>query len=212
MPSRKIGVGMRRREFITIFGSATACWSLAAAAEDHSVSRRIGVLIPYAKGDKLTEAHIALVRDALQQRGWQDGSNLRIDYRWADAAAGGLQSAAKELVELKPDVILVRSTAATAALLRATRTIPIVFVVVSDPVGDGLVQSMPKPGGNVTGFTNVEASLGGKWLELLKEIAPQTTQVGIVYGKRTAPGGGNYYMRLIERSAPSFKLKSVPLP
>ncbi len=203
---------MRRRDFLMLIGGATLVPSLTSRAQGDRPRKRIGVLIPYPAGDKLSETHLALFRDALEQHGWKDGSNLQIDYRWADAGSGNLQIAAKELVALGPDAILVRSTPAAAALHRNTRKIPIVFVVVSDPVGDGLIESVARPGGNLTGFTNVEASLGGKWLELLKEIAPTTTRVAAIYGKRTSPGGGSYYMHLIESAASAFELTTTEFP
>ena len=129
---------------------------------------------------------------------------MRIDYRWAAQDTVRIRAFAKELVELQPDVILARTTPVTAALRNETRTIPIVFVIVSDPVGDGLVTSVARPGGNVTGFTNVDASLGGKWLQLLKEIAPRVKRIAFMFDPRMAPGGGAYYRRLIQDAAPSI--------
>jgi putative ABC transport system substrate-binding protein len=148
----------------------------------------------------------------LQQLGWADGRNVRIDYRWANGDIDRMRAFAKELVELRPDVILSNTTPATAALQRETRTIPIVFVIVSDPVGAGLVASLPRPGGNITGFINIEASLGGKWLELLKEIAPAVRRVAIMFNPDTAPGGGSYFQGPFEAAAKSLAVEPMTAP
>ena len=151
------------------------------------------------------------LRSALGQFGWSEGHNLRIDYRWAGGDMNRLAPLAQELVELRPNALFVRATPGALAAIRATRTIPIVFVVVSDPVGDGLVASIAHPGGNVTGFTNgLEESIGGKWIEILREIAPSVTRFGIMYNPRTAPGGGDYYTRLIKRAAETLQVKTIP--
>jgi putative ABC transport system substrate-binding protein len=202
---------MRRREFITLIGGAAVAWPLAARAQTLYVTKRIGVLSPYAESDKTLRAHLALFRSALEQLGWSEGHNLRIDYRWAGGDAGRLAPLARELVELRPNALLVRTTPAAVAASRATRTIPIVFVVVSDPVGDGLVASIAHPGGNVTGFTNgLEESIGGKWIEMLREITPSVTRFGVMYNPGTAPGGGAYYMRLIKRAEDTFQVGTIP--
>jgi putative tryptophan/tyrosine transport system substrate-binding protein len=202
---------MRRRDLIK--GLAAVGWPLAAHAQQPvDRIRRIGVLIPFAESDAEAQTQVIAFREQLQRLGWTDGRNVRIDYRWAVGAVGLIRTFAKELVELQPDVILARATSATAALLQETRTIPIVFVVVSDPIGDGFVGSMARPGGNVTGFTNVEASLGGKWLELLKEIAPRISRVAVMFGLKTAAGGGVYYLRLVEDAAASIGVRVVAIP
>jgi len=208
-----LGVGqtsdrMRRRDVIALLGAAVAL-PLAARAQQTSRVRRIGVLIPLAESDAEAQAQIAAFRETLGQLGWTDGRNVRIDYRWAAGDIARIRTFAKELVELQPDVILARTTPVTAALLKETRTIPIVFAVVSDPVGDGLVASLARPGGNVTGFTNVESSLGSKWLQLLKEIAPRIRSVAFMFDPKMAPGGGAYYRRLIEDAAPSIGVKAI---
>jgi ABC-type uncharacterized transport system substrate-binding protein len=189
-----------------------AAWPLAANAQQPERMRRVGVIIPYAESDTEAKAQITAFREALEQLGWQDGRNVQIDYRWTAGEVGRIEMFAKDLVALQPDVILGRSTAVTALLLKQTRTIPIVFVVVSDPIGDGFVGSMARPGGNVTGFTNVEASLGGKWLELLKEIAPRISRVAVMFGLKTAAGGGVYYLRLVEDAAASIGVRVVAIP
>jgi putative ABC transport system substrate-binding protein len=202
---------MRRRDFLISLGGAAAAGPLAARAQTSDVTKRIGVLSPYAESDKTVRAYLALFRSALEQLRWSEGHNLRIDYRWAGGDAGRLAPLARELVELRPNALFVRATPAAVAASRATRTIPIVFVVVSDPVGDGLVANIARPGGNVTGFTNgLEESIGGKWIEMLREIAPSVTRFGIMYNPGTAPGGGAYYMRLIKRAADTFQVGTIP--
>jgi len=171
--------------------------------------RRIGVLIPFAESDTEAQTQVAAFQEGLQKLGWTDGRNLRFDYRWAGGDVARIRAFAKELVGLQPDVILGRTTPVTKALLQESRTIPIVFVVVSDPVGDGFVASLARPGGNVTGFTNVESSLGSKWLQLLKEIAPRIRSVAFMFDPKMAPGGGAYYRRLIEDAAPSIGVKVI---
>ncbi len=164
---------MRRRNFITLLGASGAAWPLAALAQQPDRMRRIGVLTAYAESDPEGQSRVAAFRQGLQKLGWAEGRNVRIDTRWATAGdAEATQRYAKELVALQPDLILSHNTPTTAALLQGTRTIPIVFASVSDPVGSGFVASFPRPGGNVTGFTNIEPTIAGKSLELLKEIAP----------------------------------------
>jgi ABC-type uncharacterized transport system, periplasmic component len=206
---------VKRREFITLLGGAAASshlWPLAALAQQPDREKRIGVLMPFAATDPALNLAVAAFVRQLQELGWVEGRNLRIDYRWAAGDANRMQVLAKELVELQPHVIFARSTPVTAALLKQTRTIPIVFAVVSDPVGDHFVESLARPGGNVTGFTNVESSLTGKWLELLKEIAPSIKRVAFIFDPKLAPGGGSYYTRLIESAAPSFAVAPIAIP
>jgi ABC-type uncharacterized transport system substrate-binding protein len=163
---------LRRRDFLISLGGAAAAGPLAAQAQTPDATKRLGVLSPYPESDKSIQAQLSLFRSALGQLGWSEGHNLRIDYRWAGGDMNRLTPLARELVELRPNALLVRATPGAVAAMRATRTIPIVFVVVSDPVGDGLVTSIAHPGGNVTGFTNgLEESIGGKWIEILREIA-----------------------------------------
>jgi putative tryptophan/tyrosine transport system substrate-binding protein len=171
--------GIRRREFITLLGGAAA-WPFAARAQQPERVRRIGVLMNLAVGDPEGEARIAAFLQALQQLGWSDGRNVRIDYRWAAGDAGHFQRYAEELLALAPDVILAGATPSVQALQQATRTVPIVFAIVADPVGAGFVDSLARPGGNVTGFTPFEYGISGKWLELTKEIAPRVTRVAVL--------------------------------
>jgi putative tryptophan/tyrosine transport system substrate-binding protein len=138
--------------------------------------------------------------------GWTDGRNIRIHYRWGAGDADQMWASAKELVELQPDVIVAHTTSAVSALAQQTRTIPIVFVLVSDPVGNGFVENWTKPGGNITGFTDFEPPMAGKWLELLKQIAPHVAQVALLFNPETAPGGGSIFLDPIERAAPAFAL------
>src|SRR5438552_14271572 len=170
---------MRRREFITLGGAAVA-WPLDARAQQPERVRRIGVLMGFPESDSEAQAYIAAFRDGLQKLGWTEGRNIRIDTRWATPAdAVSMQRFAKELVALQPDLILSNTTPTTAALLQQTRSVPIVFAMIADPVGSGFVTSFAQPGGNVTGFVVTEGSLGGKWVDLLKEIAPLVTRVAI---------------------------------
>jgi len=178
-----------------------------AQAQTLDHPRRIGIIIPFAKTDADTIVHLKVFRAELAKLGWKEDQNLHIDYRWGNGDPGLIKNQARELVELKPDVLVCRATPVARALSSETRTIPIIFVVVSDPIGDHLVKSIARPGGNLTGFTNVEASLGGKWLELLHDIAPAVTRVAIMFNPATSPDGGSYYMHLIDEAARSTTMK-----
>jgi putative ABC transport system substrate-binding protein len=203
---------MKRRALFVLLGSVSATLTHAAGAQTQDGPRRLGILIPYSESDRETRSHLATFKEELARLGWTDGRNLRIDIRWTGGDANRIPMLARELVASGPDVILARSTLATAALLRETRTIPIIFVIVSDPIGDGFVSSMARPGGNATGFTNVEASLAGKWLQLLKEIDPRMTRVAVLYGPKTSAGNGSYYLRLVEEAAASMSVKVIAAP
>jgi ABC-type uncharacterized transport system substrate-binding protein len=194
--------GMRRREFIALLGS-TAAWPIAARAQPAAQVRQIGVLMGYAEDDPEAQSRLRAFRHGLAGLGWSEGQNLRTDIRWSRGDINRASELAKELVATKPDVILSNTTPVTAALQRETRTISIVFVVVSDPVGSGFVQSLPRPGGNMTGFVNLEASLVEKWLELLKEIAPRVTRVAAMFNPQTAPYI-EYYLQPLEVVAPKL--------
>jgi putative ABC transport system substrate-binding protein len=186
---------------------------MAARAQQGGPARRIGALIGgVAETDPESRARLAALRDGLVQRGWREGHNLGIDWRWAGTDTDRMRALAAELVASRPEAIFTHSTPATAAALQATRSIPIVFASVSDPVGDGLVAGFARPGGNVTGFTNVEASMGGKWVEILKELAPAVTRVGFMFNPTTAPGGGAYFLRPFEVAAPSFNVQPIASP
>ncbi len=203
---------MRRREFITLLGGAAAAWPLAARAQQPERMRRIGVLMAYAESDREGQACVAAFREGLQKLGWTEGRNIRIDTRWATPGdAEAMQRFAKELVALQPDLILSHNTPTTAALLQQTRTIPIIFANVSDPVGSGFVASFPRPGGNVTGFTNMEPTMAGKWLELLKEIAPRVNRVAFLFNPATAPYA-EYYLNPFKAAAASFAVEAIAAP
>jgi putative tryptophan/tyrosine transport system substrate-binding protein len=202
---------MRRREFITIAGGAAA-WPLAARAQQPERMRRIGVLMGYSENDPEAEAYLAGFTQALQQLGWTDGRNVRIQVRWAAGNVDRMRKFAKELVDLQTDVILSNTTPATIVLQQETQSIPIVFVIVSDPVGAGLVASLAHPGGNLTGFIFTEAQMGGKWIELLAEIAPSIKRAAIMFNPDSAPGGGSYYLPSFEGAAQSLKVESITIP
>jgi putative tryptophan/tyrosine transport system substrate-binding protein len=194
---------MRRREFITLLGGAAASWPLAAGAQSAGPMRLVGVLMDYAENDRASQSLVAVFRDELAKLGWKEGGNLRKEVRWSAGRADRVGTFAKELVNLRPDVLLGRGTPETIALARETRTIPIVFAAVSDPIGSGFAASLTHPGGNISGFTNVEGTVGGKWVELLKEIAPRTTHVALLFNPATAPPV-QFYMPSIQAAAASF--------
>jgi putative tryptophan/tyrosine transport system substrate-binding protein len=176
---------VKRREFIGLLAGAATAWPLGARAQQNDHVRRIGFLMPSAETDTNAQSRVAAFRKGLQQLGWTEGRNIRIDYRWADDS-GRIGPYAEELVRLSPDVILANGNPVVAAVLQQTRTVPIVFVQVADPVGSGFIQSLARPGGNITGLTNFELSMAGKWLELLKEIAPTLTRVAVILHPETA--------------------------
>jgi putative ABC transport system substrate-binding protein len=181
---------MRRREFITLLGGAATGWPLAARAQQSERMRRIGVLMLQGADDPDGPRRVAALLQGLQQLGWTDGRNLRIDMRWGAGDAARSRRYAAELVALAPDVIMAAGSSAVSALQEATRTIPVVFVNVSDPVGAGYVASLARPGGNATGFTFVEYGMAGKWLELIKEIMPRITRVAVLRDPSVAVGIG----------------------
>jgi putative tryptophan/tyrosine transport system substrate-binding protein len=203
-------VRVRRREFITLLGSAAA-WPFAAHAQSDRV-RRIGVMIGgTGEHDMQSRAWIAAFQQGLKELGWIEGRNLRIDYRWPAGDLDRARMNANELVALQPDAILAGNTPSVIALLRETRTIPIVFTNVSDPVGSGLIASLARPGGNVTGLTAFASSLGGKWLQLLKELVPGTERVAVIFNPDTAPFYPSY-VSSIEAAAPAFLVRPISGP
>jgi putative tryptophan/tyrosine transport system substrate-binding protein len=201
---------MRRRDFITVVGSAAA-WPLIAVAQQPDRMRRIGVLMGFAESDREGQALVAAFREGLEKLGWAEGRNVRIDYRWTALDKELMQRFAKELVALQPDVILTQSTPATAVLLQQTRTIPIVFGLLADPIGSGFVASFPRPGGNVTGFVTMQPTMGGKWLELLKEIAPRVARVAVLFNPATAPYA-EYWLNPLKDAAASFVVQVIVAP
>ncbi len=201
---------MRRREFFGVLGGAAATWPFAARAEQQPDRlRRIGVLIGFAESDHGAQSGVAGFREELRKLGWMEGRNIEVDTRWATAES--MQAFARELVALQPDFILTSSTPATAAMVQQTRTIPIIFVMVSDPVGSGFVASLSRPGGNVTGFTAIEGSLGGKWVELLKEIAPQVARVALLFNPAMATYA-EYYLHPFKVAAASLGVEAIVAP
>ena len=199
---------VKRREFITLLGGAAAAWPLAARAQQPERMRRIGVLITFPANDLEGRTRLTAFSQALQQLGWTDGRNVRIDTRWGTLNAD-VHKLAAELVEFAPDVILTSSSVATAAMLQATRTIPIVFTIVADPVGAGYVDNLARPGGNATGFTIYEYSMSGKWLELLKAIAPGLTRAMVLRDPAVASGPGQF--AAIQAVAPSLGVELRPV-
>jgi putative tryptophan/tyrosine transport system substrate-binding protein len=202
---------MNRRTFITLLGGAAATWPLAARAQPAAHVSSIGMLMAYAEADQEGQTFIAAFREALATRGWAEGSNIRIEARWARASdAASRQRFAKELVALKPDVILSHGTPSTEAVLQETRTLSIIFLNVSDPIGSGFVTSFPAPGGNVTGFITMEGSMAGKWVELLKDIAPRVTRCALLYNPSTAPYA-RYFLNSFTAAAASFAVQPIVL-
>jgi ABC-type uncharacterized transport system substrate-binding protein len=199
---------MNRREFITLLGGA-AMWPLAARAQQRERMRRVGVLTPFAADDAEGHARLTAFAQALQQAGWTLGQNLRLDYRWGDGKPDTMRKYAAELVALAPDVILASSSAALAPLLEATRTVPIVFAGIGDPVAAGYIESLAQPGGNATGFTVFEYSIGGKWLELLKDIAPRVTRAAVLRQSGIAAGPGLF--GAVQALAPSLGVELRPV-
>ena len=192
---------MRRREFITLLGGAAATWPLAARAQQPERVRRIGVLMSFA--DPIAQSYLTAFRGALTKLGWAEGSNLRTEVRWGAGDVDKFRSFAKELVDLRPDAILGHSTPVVVALVRETQTIPIVFVNVADPIGSGFVVSLARPGGNLTGFMTDNSALGGKWVELLKEIAPRTVRAALMFNPTTAVPL-KFYMPSVRAAASTF--------
>ena len=203
---------MKRREFITLLGGAATAWPLTARAQQPERMKRLGVLTGLTVDDVQQHAELEALMQELQKLGWSDGRNIQVYYRGGASDADQAWTSAKELIELRPDVILAHTTAAVSALAQQTRTIPIVFVLVSDPVGNGFVENWTKPGGNITGFTDFEPPMAGKWLGLLKQIAPHVTQVALLFNPETAPGGGAVFLDPIEKAAPGFGLNWMAAP
>jgi putative ABC transport system substrate-binding protein len=186
--------------------------SAAVRAQQPGGPGRVGVLIPYGENDPEGRSWLSAFTQELSRLGWTEGRNLRTDVRWSPGSIDPMRTAAKELVGLQPDVILSSSTAATTAFARETQTIPIVFAIVSDPVGAGFVAGLPRPGGNFTGFISMEAAMASKWLELLTEIAPGVKRAAAMFNPDMAPGGGSYYLPAFEAAARSLKVAPIAAP
>ncbi len=202
---------MRRRQFIAALGGAVAAWPSALRAQqgDHRI-RQVGVLMSVVPDDPSGDADVAAFRQGLDELGWIDGRNIRLHVRWPGGDVERVRALAKELVDLKPDVLVARSTPTTMALRSETDAIPIVFVNIAEPVESGLAQTLARPGGNVTGFTNFESSIGGKWLQLLKEVDPRISRVGMIYNPQTAPFAG-LFLRSVQSAAPMLSVRAVGL-
>jgi putative tryptophan/tyrosine transport system substrate-binding protein len=205
-----LGAAVRRRDVIALFGVAAA-WPLPALAQQSERTRRIGVLSSLAETDVEAQAWDAAFRKRLVELGWIEGRSVRIDYRWAAGSVDRMRLFARELVQLNPDALVTISTPATAALQAETRTIPIVFAWVSDPIGSGFVSSLAHPGGNITGFLNIEASVVGKWLTLMREIAPQVSRIGFLYNPQTAPYA-RYYLDTFRAASSTLAIEAIDAP
>jgi len=201
---------MTRRAFITLLGGAAA-WPLAVRAQQGERMRRIGVLMAFPESDREGQAWVAAFRQEIQKVGWTEGRNIRINNGWADGDAESRQQIAKQLVEQQPDLIVTQNTPTTQAVIKHTQTIPIIFANVADPVGSGFVASFSRPGGNATGFVNFEGSLGGKWLELLREAAPRITRVALLFNPTTAPFA-QYFLQPFKVAARSYAVQAVSAP
>jgi putative ABC transport system substrate-binding protein len=199
---------LKRREFIAALGAAVAARPLAARAQQPTGTRRLGVLLNLSENDVEAQRLVKAFRERLAQLGWADGRNLRIDYRWAGGDIGRIRTFAKELVERSPDILVGYATPSVAALQQETRSIPLIFLSATDPVGQGLVASLAHPGGNITGFAVFEFSLGTKWMGALKQIAPTLKRVTTIFNPKTAPYY-SLYLDAIEKAASSFAVESI---
>jgi putative tryptophan/tyrosine transport system substrate-binding protein len=202
---------MKRREFIVLIGGAATAWPVAARAQQSNQMKRIGVLMPYAENDPETSLRVTALHEALLKLGWTEGRDIRFEYRWSASDPEAIAKLAREIVDSRPDVILTDSTPPTAAVLRETRTIPVVFVQVGDPVGSGFVASFPHPGGNATGFNNFPPTMTSKWLELLMEIVPRTVRVMYLFNPPTSPYAQRFFEPL-KGAASSIGVEAVTSP
>jgi putative tryptophan/tyrosine transport system substrate-binding protein len=206
-----MAICIRRREFIVTFGGMAAAWPLASYAQQPERMRRIGVLNGLVETDAEVQSWDAAFRKRLDELGWVEGRNIHMDYRWGAASVERMHLFATELTRLNPDVLFTATTPATAAMQQETHTIPIVFAAVSDPVGSGFIASLASPGGNITGFVNLEASLSGKWLELMREIAPQVSRVAFMFNPNTAPYA-RYYLDTFRSAASALAVEAIEAP
>jgi len=199
----------KRRDFITLLGGAAVAWPLAAGAQQSSRLRRVGVLMTFAADDPDGQANFAALAQGLQEFGWTVGRNLRLDYRWGANDLDRFRTYAAELITLSPDVVVATAGSVVTAFQQASRTVPIVFVTTIDPVGGGWVESLARPGGNVTGFSSYEFSIGAKWLELLKDIAPDLKRVAVIRDASVPAGSGGF--AAIQTGAASFNIELTPV-
>ncbi len=201
----------KRRDFITLLGGAAAAWPLAAraaVAQPSERTRRIAMLSGFAATDPEAQARVAALHEGLKELGWAEGRNIRIEFRWGTGEADQMRALAKELIDLKPDLIIGTATPAVTALVQETKTIPILFVNIVDPLGRGFISNTARPGGNVTGFLNFEFSMGGKWLETLKRIAPAVRRVALLFNPDTAPFASSF-VQVTAAAAPSFGVEPM---
>jgi putative tryptophan/tyrosine transport system substrate-binding protein len=203
---------MRRREFITLLGGGAASWPIATFAQQAERKKRIAVLMAWSEDNPEYRSWVTTFLEGLAQSGWVDGRSVQIDVHWGEGDPERIQAFAKQIVEAQPDVIFASTTPVTAALQRETHTIPIVFVIVADPVGAGFVAGLSHPGGNITGFVNIEPATAGKWLVLLRDIVPQIRQVAMMYNPDTAPGGGRFFLGPFETAARSLAIDPLTAP
>ena len=202
---------IRRREFITLIGGAAATWPLPALAQQPVRMRLIGVLMSLAQNDPGGQTEVEAFYQGLTALGWVEGRNIQIEFRWAGGNIERARILAKELIGLNPDVLLGRSTPTTAALKAETNSIPIIFVNVAEPISSGFVESLIRPGGNLTGFTNFDGSIGAKWLQLLKEVAPNMTRVASIYNPQTAPFAASF-LEFTKSAASSLGVETIAVP
>jgi putative tryptophan/tyrosine transport system substrate-binding protein len=207
-----MAIYIRRRELIVVLGSAAATWPLGALAQQADRVRRIVAILPYPESDPQSQARATIFRARLQELGWLEGQNIRLDFRWDASNLERIRAYAVELLGEKPDIILANSTPVVAALLEEKNTAPIVFVSVSDPVGQRFVASFARPAGNVTGFTNLEPSMGSKWVEMLKEIAPATKRAALILHPDLAPFNTDLYARSIQSAGASLAIATAIAP
>jgi putative ABC transport system substrate-binding protein len=201
---------MKRREFMTLMGGAVAAWPRTARAQQANRVARIGVLMGIGENDPEATPRVEALQNGLKELGWTEGCNIHLDYRWTAGDLDRTRLFAKEIVELKPDVIVVHSTPAVNALRQLATATPMVFVLIADPIGSGFVASLAHPGGNLTGFMNVDAPMAGKWLELLMEIAPKVKRVALIFNPRTSPYQS--YLRAFDVGAPKFSVQAIATP
>jgi putative ABC transport system substrate-binding protein len=203
---------MKRRDFIALTGAA-ALTPFVARAQHAEGTRRIAVLMGTSEQDEETQRRLAAFRKGLQTLGWVEGKNIRIEGRWGGGKLERIRAHARDIVASKPDAVLTNGTPSTAAMQRETATIPIVFAVITDPVGDGFVASLSRPGGNITGFSAYDPEVSGKWMEFLKEMAPSVTRAGILFNPRTVPGGGTRLMRpFLDAAARTMAIEPTAIP
>jgi putative tryptophan/tyrosine transport system substrate-binding protein len=204
---------VRRRDFMTLLGGAAVAWPLAAQGQQGGYLRRVGVLTNLGESDPEAQSMVAALHQTLRQLGWVDGRNIRVEHRWAAGNPARIADLAKQLVALQPDVIVAHTSVPVIALRQETATIPIVFVQVADPIGSGFITNLAHPGGNITGFSSFEPSMGGKWAEMLKEIAPSTTKVAFLFNPKTAPYvSTGYYQRPFNAAAASLGIELAANP